>query len=419
MTMTEVRDKIVELREVADSTPDAPPAAASQPPCGGPDPLAVVQSLHASMTALGERLTAVERRETPPPAPPPAPPAPAETPPPPASVDLTPVTTAQAALAARLDGLERRMNRQGVRSPEAPVRRTFAERREFDAAFRTGNAEMREIDVSLLPLQVLMVSPLTGRYVMLALCLKSLEAARVRIGFYTAAVAGIRGIDTATQGTWIPVKIDPLEFVYNPLLNFRDVQLIGSALLDTEGLVAIDAFSARLNKLLFAAIRAAMLAPSASGFDPYKNPARLAPGTTGAIGVADVDMMIGAMDARYRPEAVFFGSKATTVKLMGLIDPITRAPLWVPSLAAGVPATLRGYPYHEDEEATDSHLAFVNPGRGVAVNESSTAALVHLAREGSDYRPHWSWLANGAVLDPRAIVVLDITLTGTIPLPPP
>jgi len=411
MTMTEVREHIVELREVADQTPDTPPSADTATPQGVPDPMSVVRSLHATVTGLEQRIATVERRDQAPP--------PAETPPAPA-VDLTPVTAAQAALGERMDGLERRLNRQGVSSDPSSPRSTFAEQRSLDEDMRRGRpVELRAVDVELLPLQVLLTSPLTGRYPFLDLCLKSLESARVRIGYYTDAEAGIEGIDESTQGDWRSILIVPLEYKYTPKLSYRDVQLIGSSLLDAEGIVAKNAFSRRLNKRLIQSVHTVTLAPTAGTFDEFTHVALYAPLTQNIISTADVDALIAKLPEEYAAEdAVFGGNKAMTQKLMGLVDSQTRAPIWVQSLAQGVPSTLRGYRYVEDAAVPDGRLMFGSPGRGMAVNEASQAALTNIGREDNAYRPCWAWLVNGGVLDPRATKVLDITLTGTLPVLP-
>jgi len=340
-----------------------------------------VATMTATLTAMAGRLDTVEKRNP----------------------ELNALTDS---LKKQIEGVERKVNDLGVTSPasgKASPRKRFAEMNDLDAAMRGGREiERNALNPDLFATTVIFDSPLTGEYPLVDMALRSTAAAPVRIGFYTSAMVGTKDGPSPVQGDWIPVKLDPKENYYKPKLLSLDVTLVGAALLDSEMIVAMDGFAAKMNDDMVAAVVAARLPASDAAFDPLKKIELLDTTGTATWTSGDIDRMISALGKRYRRGAVFVGNSLMTAVLMSLVDPTTKAPLWVPSLAQGVPATLRGYQYVEDEGMPNDSLAFGNVRRGCAINESKTPGLVNIERFSGDYLPYFNHGVSVGVLDPRA-----------------
>jgi len=287
--------------------------------------------------------------------------------------------------AGRLDDLEKRFNAadvdrpagKGGRKSRDDLRRT-PEFKALDTAMREGreaSAELKALDDDLKTQQVFFDGEPTYSY-------------------YTGGTCAIKG-SPDSQGAHQKVAIAVQTYYYQPTLDREDVDDVGALLLQTEQATHVESVRETLNAALVDEIEAAGEA-KASISDEYTEVAII---ETAEAATLDADDLA-------RRGAVMIANRATATTLRAIVDG-NDAHMWAPSLKEGVPATLMGYAFVEDDNVADGRVIFTNPARGLALMEREPSILSNIERSAGDYLPYFAARYGLAVTDARASKILD------------
>jgi predicted phage gp36 major capsid-like protein len=205
----------------------------------------------------------------------------------------------------------------------------------------------------------------------------------------------------ASERKKVAVTIEDYE--YQPTIDRGDVQDVGgSTLLNDEQQAHREGTADALNADAVDGIEAA---GEASVSDVYTEVEIVETATT-SWAASDVDTLWGKLGLKYRPGAVFIANSGMETTLMNLVDGDGNK-VWRPSLAEGVPPTLRGKPFITDENVKDDRLILTNPRRGLVVFERERSTLSNIERSGGDYKPYYVGRYGVAVTDARASKIMD------------
>ena len=311
----------------------------------------------------------------------------------------------------RLDDFEKRINAFGVTAAASNGGKTvkrYAECKSLDVAMRAHeHIEMKSLDSDLKVQNVFHDTVVTSDFPLLDMAYrKPTNSDAPRWSYPSGMVVGVKGGASATPNARNKVVGAVVDYEYQPTLDKSDVDDTGSFLLDDETATFVEGMRAKLEAVLVDAIEAKL--HLAAGLTEFTDVLKLKSGTEDTWAATDLDTIIAALPKRYRKGAVFIGSAAMTVILSGFKDATTGVSMWRPGLAAGVPATLMGYTYIEDENLAANRLVFGNPRWGLRIGERQAPSLSNIERLGGDYKPYFSARYDAGVLDTRAWVAMDI-----------
>ncbi len=316
------------------------------------------------------------------------------------------------ALKTQLDAVERKINAAVVNAQPAAGKtaaKSFAELTEIDTAMRAAeDVELKAVDSDLKQQDIYLDEPVYTDNPLLELAYRRpTKSDAPRYSYPTGAVVTIKGEGAGTANVRKKVVLTVQDYEYQPTLERSDVDDMGSFLLDDEFANMKEGLRTRLNADLVDAIEAAGVA-KASITDEYTEVAIIVTAVQDVVDNDDINTLVAELGKQYRQGAVFMANAAYRVILEGIVDATTGVSLWRPSLAQGVPATLKGHTFIEDENVTAGRLMFGSPRRGTAIMDREEATLSNVERSGGDYLPYYAARKGRGVTDCRAWKILDI-----------
>lgn len=321
----------------------------------------------------------------------------------------------------RLDDLEKRINAADVdrtagggggRKSRDALART-PEFKALDAAMREGreaSAELKALDDDLKTQQVFFDGQPTGDFPLLDRVYRRPTTSETpKYSYYTGGTCAIKG-NADSQGAHKKVAITVQTYYYQPTLDREDVDDVGALLLQTEQATHVESVRETLNAALVDAIEAAGVA-KAEIADEYTEVAIIETAVADTLDADDLADLVAELPTKYRRGAVMIANRATATTLRAIVDG-NDAHMWAPSLKEGVPATLMGYAFIEDDNVADGRVIFTNPARGLALMEREPSILSNIERSAGDYLPYFAARYGLAVTDARASKILDTQAAG-------
>jgi hypothetical protein len=319
------------------------------------------------------------------------------------------------AVKTQLDTVERKINEAVQNAAPGKAgkkgRKSFAEVKSLDAAMRNQQeVELKGLDSDLKQQDIFLDGEPSLEYPLLNLVFRRPTSSdRPRYSYYTGTVIRRKGKQgsTQTQGERKKVLFDVATYDYQPTIEQEDVQDVGARMLDDEMNTFVIQTPAALNEDLVDSIQTAVKPKVTVGFNEFADVASIPTAASTGYTNDDLNNLIAELPRKYWAGAVFMANKSLTASLMGIKDSTGRS-MWQPTLQQGVPPTLKGYTFIQDDNLADGRLVFTNPRWGLAIMERQTATLTNVERLNGDYRPYYMARYGQGVTDPRGTKVMDL-----------